>query len=195
MRANGHGEYRRDECFQLSEATDAVGLIRRIEGLLRAVPKLLQDRETELAKTTADLPRIDRQLKSAAFPKQERLAVVTARVKELETALQPQPQAQQSDRAVDEADPARHGPESSQKESLSCQSNRFDNKSGRNGPQGKSSSVRRPGTARSEVKQRTEAVRLVSATAGGRLAAQISFENVAHGAALARRLFKHFPAL
>ncbi len=124
LRAKGHGEYRRDERFQLSEATDAVGLIRRMEGLLRAVPKLLADRETELAKTTADLPRIERQLKSGPFSKQERLADVAVRVKELEAALQPQPQvpaqspSEQSDRAADEAEQARLDQDGSQKDGL-----------------------------------------------------------------------------
>ncbi len=122
LRAKGNGEYRRDDRFQLSEATDAVGLIRRIEGLLRAVPKLLADRETELAKTTADLPRIERQLKSGQFSKQERLADVAGRVKELEAALQPPPQApaqspfQQLDQVVDQTEPARLGLEGTQKD-------------------------------------------------------------------------------
>jgi hypothetical protein len=78
----------------LSDESDALGLIRRFEGLLKSIPKAVAQTAEALAEARADLPRLERQITATAFAKQERLAAAKAQLARLEIALQPQEKRQ-----------------------------------------------------------------------------------------------------
>jgi len=88
----GRLEYGRGEWFALTGETDGVGLIRRFEGLIKGVPRYLATQEESLAKTEAELPRLERQLHAPAFTKQAQLDAGKKRLAELEAALKPKEQ-------------------------------------------------------------------------------------------------------
>ena len=66
-------QYSRDDDYPLSEDIDPIGLMRRCEGLIKSIPKLLEARQSDLAKAEADLPRLQRQLTPPSFAKSDRL--------------------------------------------------------------------------------------------------------------------------
>ena len=88
--AQGQLTYGRGEYFALSEESDPVGLIRRFEGLLKAIPKAATQAVEARMAAEADLPRLERQLTATAFAKHDRLAAAKAQLAQLEIALQPQ---------------------------------------------------------------------------------------------------------
>jgi hypothetical protein len=92
--AKGQLTYGRGEYFSLSDESDQVGLIRRFEGLLKAIPKAAAQTAEALAAARADLPRLERQITATAFAKQERLAAARAQLARLEIDLQPQEKGQ-----------------------------------------------------------------------------------------------------
>jgi hypothetical protein len=81
--------YGRNEWFILTEDTDALGLIRRFEGLIKGIPKLISEKADELEKARADLPRLERLIASPGFVRQQQLDETRARMLQLEKALQP----------------------------------------------------------------------------------------------------------
>ena len=89
MFAKGRLTYGRGEYFALSEESDPVGLVRRFESLAKAIPKILGETEKALAAARADLPRLERQLTSPSFPRQDQLDAAKARLLQLEKELQP----------------------------------------------------------------------------------------------------------
>lgn len=87
--AKGRLAYGRGDYFALSEDSDPVGLMRRFEGLLKAIPKLVSETGEALTAAEADLPRLERQLTHTAFARQDRLDAAKARLSKLEIELQP----------------------------------------------------------------------------------------------------------
>jgi N12 class adenine-specific DNA methylase len=85
----GERQYSRDDDYPLSESIDPIGLMRRCEGLIKAIPKLLEARECDIAKAQADLPRLERQLTPPSFAKSDRLQTIKLRLCGIEKALQP----------------------------------------------------------------------------------------------------------
>ena len=98
----GDRRYSRDQYFKLSEDSDPIGLVRRYEGLLGTVPKVLEENEKALAAKQADLPRLDRQIAAGPYAKQVRLDEVKARVAELEDQLKAKEETMQATRHDDE---------------------------------------------------------------------------------------------
>jgi N12 class adenine-specific DNA methylase len=82
--------YSRGEWFAFNQDTDAVGLIRRFEGLLKNIPAYIAQLRTELDKANADLPRLESQITAPAFAKQAQLDEAKTRMLQLEQELQPQ---------------------------------------------------------------------------------------------------------
>lgn len=89
MVIEGRLTYARGDYFALTAETDPVGLMRRFETLIRAIPQVVADKQDELAKAEADLPRLERQLAAGPFAKQAQLDAAKARVAELEEQLKP----------------------------------------------------------------------------------------------------------
>ena len=81
--------YGRDEWFALNEDTDAIGLIRRFEGLIKGIPRVMAQKAEELEKARADLPRLERLIAAPAFGKQDQLDEARTRMLRLEAELQP----------------------------------------------------------------------------------------------------------
>ena len=99
--ARGRLTYGREEYFALSEESDPVGLVRRFESLTKAIPKILGEIEKALAAARADLPRLERQLASPAFPRQDQLDAAKAGLLRLEKKLQPQTKERDAMKAAD----------------------------------------------------------------------------------------------
>jgi hypothetical protein len=89
-------QYSRDDDYPLSEDIDPTGLMRRCEGLMKAIPKLLEARQSDLAKAQADLPRLERHLTPPLFAKSDRLQTIKLRLSEIEKALQPDQDKQET---------------------------------------------------------------------------------------------------
>ncbi len=86
----GRRRYSRgDDVYALNADIDPVGLVRRCEGLVKSIPKVLVAHEDELVRAEAELPRLERQLVSTGFAKGERLSDIKQRVAQLEKDLNP----------------------------------------------------------------------------------------------------------
>jgi N12 class adenine-specific DNA methylase len=82
--------YSRGEWFAFNEDTDAVGLVRRFEGLLKNIPAYIAQLRTELDRAKADQPRLTTQIAAGGFAKQAQLDEARTRMLQLEKQLQPQ---------------------------------------------------------------------------------------------------------
>jgi hypothetical protein len=85
----GRASYSRGEWFSLNSDTDAVGLVRRFEGLLKGIPRYLANQIEELEAAQAQVPRLEKLTIASAFAKQGQLDEVLARMRQLEKELQP----------------------------------------------------------------------------------------------------------
>jgi N12 class adenine-specific DNA methylase len=82
--------YSRGDWFAFNQDTDAVGLVRRFEGLLKSIPAYIAQLRTELDKAKADQPRLEKQIAAPAFAKQAQLDEAKAHMLQLARELQPQ---------------------------------------------------------------------------------------------------------
>ena len=104
----GEASYGEDgRWYVLTEKSDLLGVVRRVENMVAEVPVLAQSAKTLVATLEADVARLERQAGSpVAFARESRLQEVKGRIAEIEGALKPTRQPEAGQNSSDSTIPA-----------------------------------------------------------------------------------------